>query len=245
MANKIQQELERAKEKTFKLIKGTNLVKLSKENVAIVEAMIQNDSRYRKSGDKNAEPDKKKKYGGSTAYWMTQFKNLTGEKSDDYKTIILNLIKAIDKENSTHLAVGDNLNQINKRICRLYEGGNLINSLKNADICIIEEISKKTTGKEPRRNLSFASKFCHYACFYLFEGKKEQDNYSIYDNVVKNALPLYMKQYGVPARDLDNYKEYKEAIDDIIMESKSEISRNGFDHLLWYYFKGRNLSYFK
>ena len=56
MVNKIHKELKLAKEKTFKLIKGTNLVKLSIENVAIVEAMIQNDSAYIKSGDKNADP---------------------------------------------------------------------------------------------------------------------------------------------------------------------------------------------
>ena len=60
------------KDKDGKILKdknGLELVALTIENVAKVEAMIQNDSAYRKSSDKNAGPDKD--YKGSTAYWMT------------------------------------------------------------------------------------------------------------------------------------------------------------------------------
>ena len=42
--NLIQQELEKSKEKMLTTIPGTDLVSLSQENAAIVEAMIQNDS---------------------------------------------------------------------------------------------------------------------------------------------------------------------------------------------------------
>lgn len=91
----------------------------------------------------------------------------------------------------------------------------------------------------PRRNISFASKFCHYACFYLFEGEPEQDNYSIWDNVLRKVMSKYIKHYQLVKRNLDDYSEYRKTVDLLIKASNSEISRNGFDHLLWYYFKGR------
>lgn len=36
-----------------------------------------------------------------------------------------------------------------------------------------------------------------------------------------------------------SYREYSEIIDKILDKSGNKISRNGFDHLLWYYYKGR------
>ena len=38
---------------------------------------------------------------------------------------------------------------------------------------------------------------------------------------------------------LGDYKDYRLAVDSIRKASGIEISRNGFDHLLWYYHKGR------
>lgn len=78
--NIIQEELQLADKKMIEevLYDGRTLAKLTRDNVAIVEAMIRNDSAYRKSSDVNAEPvvDKngKSKYGGSSAYWMTRLK---------------------------------------------------------------------------------------------------------------------------------------------------------------------------
>ena len=37
-----------------------------------------------------------------------------------------------------------------------------------------------------------------------------------------------------------DYKLYQSVVDAVIKASESDISRNGFDHLLWYYFKGKN-----
>ena len=67
------------------------------------------------------------------------------------------------------------------------------------------------------------------------------DNYSIYDNVVKKVLPRYADKYKVDYsnKDLNDYREYRKIVDEIISKSNSNISRNGFDHLLWYYHKGR------
>ena len=251
--NLIQTELKNAESKMLAVIPGTNLVLLSPDNVAIVEAMIQNDSAYLKSSDKSAEP--KGQYGGSTAYWMTRLKTvLSGDCSatdEEYDAILRGAIAAVDRENSTHLnADGVGREEISQRILAINKA-QLIDCLKNPDstgLWLIKYISEAThpTGTSnsgnkyyPRVNVSFASKFCHYACFYIFEGEPEQDNYSIYDNVLRKVLPKYIKHYGVTKRNLDDYAEYRKTVDDIIRVAGAQISRNGFDHLLWYYFKGR------
>src|SRR5574344_1321487 len=107
----IQTELELAMTKMIEEIDGfvykkkkVKLAKLTEDNVAIVEAMIRNDSAYIKSSDVNASP--RGKYGGSTAYWMAQLKNylFTNKQNEDtYKIIIENAVNAVDRENSTHI----------------------------------------------------------------------------------------------------------------------------------------------
>lgn len=251
--NTIQKELLLAREKMIEEVdfNGYKLAKLTRDNVAIVEAMIRNDSAYIKSTDKTAKPmfDKKgnMKFGGSSAYWMCQLRTvLINSKPTDYsyKEIIKYAVAAVDRENSTHLN-SDNCgrNEITDRIRKLNRQ-ELLACLKDPaykNMKLIRLISRKTSAVErARENISFASKFCHYACFYIFEGTKYQDNYSIYDNILKTVLPEYLDYYSIDETyDLNDYGDYRRAIDAIRAASETEISRNGFDHLLWYYHKGR------
>ena len=237
---------------------GETIVKLTRENVAKVEAMIRNDSAYYKAFDKDAKPIKfprKKpeeyKYGGSTAYWVKQLKEILIEgkqKSTDdhsFEKIVTHLVSAIDRENSTHLnADGNGRKVICKRIKDNRE--NLCKWLKNEDrkYEIINCLSQKTDDDKGRENLSFASKFAHYAAFYLFEGTEFQDGFSIYDGILVRVLPKYMKAYNIQIKGYKkNYQNYQKAIDSIIdaaeKENEERISRNGFDHLVWYYHKAR------
>lgn len=239
--------------------KKIELVKLTHENVAKVEAMIRNDSSYIKSFDKNACPiinKDKTVYAGSTAYWMTQLVNNLNKQECDitysFNEIIQNVVRSIDRENSTRInSDGCGRNELSKRIIEFGED-KLIDSLKNRDLELFRNIEKKTQQNDQkhhgRTNTSFASKFCHYACFYLFENSKEQDNYSIYDNVIVSVLPYYIKKYKVEyngtLKDLKDYSVYSDVINSIREKAASTtnttpISRNGFDHLLWYYHKGR------
>ena len=232
-------------------LNGIKLAALTRDNVAIVEAMIRNDSAYIRSSDKTAKPvfDKKGniKYGGSSAYWMSQLRNvLIKNKLSDYsyKDLIRYAVEAVDRENSTHLN-SDNCGreEISERIYKL-KRQEFLACLKDPsykNMKLIRLISRRTSAPErARENLSFASKFCHYACFYIFEGTKYQDNYSIYDNILKSVLPKYLDYYSIEKDyDLNEYGDYRKAIDDIRAASGVEISRNGFDHLLWYYHKGR------
>lgn len=249
--NLIQEELELAKSQMFDLIPGTGLVELSKKNVAKVEAIIQNDSAYIKSSDKDACAQGG--YKGSTAYWMTRLKPiLLGAESvadEYYDDVLSNAIQAVDRDNSTHLnADGVGRDEMLDRIKKI-PVSLLVEYLKcprESKYHLINLLSQAThpndSKHKPRTNLSFASKFCHYACFYLFEGELEQDNYSIYDNVVLRALPRYCDYYKVskPSSFARDYLVYQTTIDEIIKAAGGLISRNGFDHLLWYYFKGRD-----
>lgn len=253
MNNIIQKELNLAKEKMIEEVcyNGKLIAKLTSNNVAIVEAMLRNDSAYIKSTDIKAAPkfnkNNKEVYGGSSAYWMTLLKDVLIENQDvdyTYEHIISGAVGAVDRENSTHLNA-DNCGraEIINRICK-FNRAELIKCLMNPEyenMKLIYEIARVTSAKSrARRNLSFASKFCHYACFYIFENTEYQDNYSIYDNILRTVLPLYLEYYGITEHyDLTDYRQYRSVIDMIRNISGIEISRNGFDHLLWYYHKGR------
>ena len=246
--NTIQAELELAKSKMIEEVtfRGKKLAKLTRDNVAIVEAMIRNDSAYIRTTDVSAAPVYNRKgdlkYGGSSAYWMTQLKRCLFDGEGDYDEIIKGAVESVDRENSTHLNADKcGRREITERLCR-FDRGELIRCLKDpSDMALIREISRVTSAeKRARSNPSFASKFCHYACFYVFEGTEYQDNYSIYDGILKAVLPRYLGFYGIEDRfELSDYEEYRMAVDSIRKASGIEISRNGFDHLLWYYHKGR------
>lgn len=254
MGNTIQAELKLAKSKMIEETEyyDMTLAKLTRDNVAIVEAMIRNDSAYIHSTNVNACPIYKKngeiKYGGSSAYWMTLLKNaLINDRLDNgysYDVIIKGAVEAVDRENSTHInADKQGRSEISSRIIE-FDREELIKCLKDPDykdMKLIREISRVTSASyRARCNPSFASKFCHYACFYVFEGTDYQDNYSIYDSILKKVLPFYLGFYKISKKyDLNDYKDYRNAVDDIRKASGIEISRNGFDHLLWYYHKGR------
>ena len=239
MSTKIQEEYELSKGYELSEIeveKNKRLVELTKENVAKVEAMIRTDSNYRIDMD-----DEKK-----SPFWIKRMGDFLTGKSRDYqfKVIIDKVVELLDKENSTHLnADGCGREEIKLRI--LIREKKILESLENRErgFELIDSLSERTKqGKGGRHNISFASKFCHFSCFYIFEGKDAQDNFSIYDGVVAKALPKYLAYYQlndkVQIKD-KNYREYSKAIDDIIKASGAKISRNGFDHLIWYYFKGK------
>lgn len=254
MRNTIQDELELAKGKMIEEVtfQGKRLAKLTRDNVAIVEAMIRNDSAYIHSIDVNAAPvcteNGAVKYGGSSAYWMTLLRRVLlcnrPDSTYTYEEIIKGAVESVDRENSTHLNADKcGRQEISERIYQ-FDQEEFVKCLKDPDykdMKLFREISRITSAEQgARRNLSFASKFCHYACFYVFEGTKYQDNYSIYDGILKTVLPLYLGYFKVKRDyDLSDYKDYRLAVDAVREASGIEISRNGFDHLLWYYHKGR------
>lgn len=253
MTNTIEEELALAKDNMFKVIPFQNqyLVELTRENVALVEAMIRNDSAYIKSTDVYAKPIYKKngtlQYAGSSVFWMSELKKFLIDNIPtdyDYSSIIKGAVESVDRENSTHLnSDGVGRHEIIERIIN-FDKSEFVECLKNPEyksLKLLNCISARTSAnKRARINVSFASKFCHYACFYLYKGTEYQDNYSIYDSILKTVLPLYLSYFNIEDKfNLMNYQEYRTAIDMIRASLCVDISRNGFDHLLWYYHKGR------
>ena len=124
-------------------------------------------------------------YGGSSAYWTTHLKAVLLDEGLDvtysYEDILRGAVESVDRENSTHLNA-DNCGrqEITERLCR-FDRTELIKCLRDPDyddMKLIREISRITSAKQKaRKNPSFASKFCHYACFYVFEGTTYQWRY--------------------------------------------------------------------
>lgn len=215
-------------------------------------------------------------YYGSTAYWMTLLKRIVnGENNIEskvvkdgkieqkilgWKDVCIEAIAAVDRENSTHLNVANGREVFLQNLTKIYLSGNLISLLKcpqyiakefiinllNPSVLVNMERNKRNY-KYERKSYSFTTKFCHYACYYLFDGKPEQDNFSIYDDILGKSVGAYAQHYDIDniphnKKDFQNYATYSKVIDNIRLKAAEEtgylISRNGFDHLLWYYHKG-------
>lgn len=215
--------------------KTKDLVELTVENVARVEFMIRNNSRY--AGQNNK----------STTIWLKKFANaLKGEHTqEDYRKIVFEIVSGIDRTNSTHInADGVGREELTERIVKI-DKNLLFQYLKSPEkdnYKLIEILSEEThpdpanPNMHARRNYSFATKFCHDTAFYLFEDEVEQDNFSKYDNVVAQNIGKYADYYKIKnPNDIGcNYKSFITLVDAIIKKSGNKISRNGFDHLLWY-----------
>lgn len=208
------------------------------------------------------------KYCGSTAYWFDQMK----KGSSGYKKCLLGSIISIDRVNSTHLEssiVGRF--KMFEVITSIAPGiDELKDALKNTSINATHLIGKMSAEIEARRkdqtrsNISFATKFCSYAAYYLFKDDKENKvEYSKYDQVVSHALNLYVLAYteesfprahfqissdrrrrmqGSEERldyTLSVYNEYATRIGKILEKDNEDISRNEFDHIVWYGLKSR------
>ena len=176
---------------------------------------------------------------------LSKYLHSASRDKKEFKRLVTEAVAAVDRENSTRLNVGNGRDKETKRIVEFGED-KIIETLKSSSLELFDELVKPVNvstknGSYKRCNISFASKFCHYLCFWLFEGKPEADNYSIYDNVVKKVLPRYAECYeiGCIKKQLDNYSYYRDIINKILEKNGNKISRNGFDHLLWYYYKGR------
>lgn len=279
MPTTIERELKKSNDYmlTRTIDKTKNLLDLTFDNVCRVEAMIKENRSYRRAQDPNAKPKNKKDHG-SSAYWFRllfeQLQNGKPQNGDNCQKLVADLVAALDSENSTHLNTRkekDSLKRrgrgvMTERVLRLLANfDSFTDRLRNSDRTLIQTLAcpdESYAGKE----LAFASKFCHYAAFWLFKEENEADNYSIFDSIVSKALVNYAEKYlgkeyevqiekykqelrkviskskkidWATYRYDDFYEHYQELIDATrkkasIRHGGDMISRNGFDHLLWY-----------
>jgi len=218
----------------------------TEENVKRINFILENDSNYRFDDEKH--PD-------SACYCIKKLKNPESELQN--KDVILEIVKRIDKQNSTRQSsMGPKKNDGKKNgrdqtAEHIKDIKNFYRRLGEGDAKLVQEIAESI---KTRYTFSFASKYCTYVSRYLFEGDKEkEDGYCIYDKILCDILPYYAwvyleENYKARSRSkIDeefrgDYEKYRNLIDRIRKSSKAitdyEISRKDFDHLLWYYFKG-------
>ncbi len=156
----------------------------------------------------------------------------------------------INSENSTHLREYER-NKICNEIIDNYKTINdfkealkntsypiikLIRTLKNTTVTVTNDRGENKD-KIIRDNYSFATKLCHYACYYLFDDDAERDFYPVYDSVVSDYVKSSAEYINAPNKKIDkHYNDYVSVIDEIINNNSTDtehISRNGFDHLIW------------
>ena len=149
---------------------------------------------------------------------------------------IKDICKIINSENSTHLRMHE-LEAITEMIFKAYPTIiDFKNVLKAEDYTLVTKIRNLKNNPDDKKekirdNYSFATKFCHYSSYYLFNNEEDEeyrDMYPIYDSVVVR----YIKgKEEYKNKDLYDYNNYVKTIDEIIGDNG--ISRNGFDHLIW------------
>lgn len=249
LTNLIQREREASKEFMFDTYPDSELVVLSRRNVALAEAMIANNSTYMPKRRAKGGPPR-----GSVDDDIAELcQVLLGQRkasNAEYSELVARVVNGIDRANSTRL----NADHVGRKVMhdRIVGFGRerLVESLRFPDntnyelFRTLEHRTKESVGG--RTNPSFASKFCHHMCLALFEGEDEQDNYSVYDSVVSGWLGRYIEYFGleasVPTRARNkpfDYPGYRDCVDAVIGRARDPISRTGFDRLVWYYFKGR------
>lgn len=149
----------------------------------------------------------------------------------DLNTVAMK-VAVIDLTNST------NISRYKSKIS-LYDIAEMIVSIPNFDERVASGDPKLVNiiANTGRINLfSFASKYCTYHNTEIYDN----DDYSIFDGVVRNTLPHYIK--GLKLSEIDkwrlnyDYKSYNDCIGDFLDSCNIHIKlrRRKFDHFLWY-----------
>ncbi|MBR6934834.1 MAG: hypothetical protein IKH41_05040 [Clostridia bacterium] len=231
--------MEEAASKKYVLEEKDNKVVISKDNVAKVFAMMANSPQYKRAANI-------KKENSSSSYWFDQWKDRELSKDE-----LIKLLTLLNAENSTHTS-NEDIDQIKKNILGIKE--TLKTRLQNADLTLVQHIIDGCKNTP----LSFATKFCHYACIYMFEDDA-RDNFPIFDDIMRKNLGKYSnawetgKTKGKLKRNLtpkeladsdsefgisDFYKFYRDCIQTIADENN--VSKTGVEQLIWYYHNGNN-----
>lgn len=186
----------------------------------------------------NALVEEDPTYGAESSLIGKIVRNLP--RNEELEIIALK-IALIDITNSTRLfQYKENLPLT--LLAKIIKGiDNIDERLKNGDPKVVEEIARKSKEEGKVNLFSFASKYCHYHNFFAY-GK---DDYSIYDNVVKNSLPHYsdISESSIETwRKNFQYTEFNDFIGNLLDDNGIKIPnrRTKFDHFLWYANRKKN-----
>lgn len=212
----------------------------TEKNITFVKAILRLDSNYRKDFLKN---------GGT----YTQFLKENGFPKT--KDELLSVMKSLNKMNSTRGDVGNSIEVMANYLCDTVDLEKARKRIQEGDLSLVTELAN---ANKNRVNISFSSKFCTYCNQICFAG----DAFSKYDQVVAGVLPYYAALYLgekqwvrrkrsgakesliIRRRNDPNwsYELFCDLIGRIIKaineKENHTITRQDFDWLVWYYFKG-------
>lgn len=152
-------------------------------------------------------------------------------QNTDLNTVAMK-IAVIDVTNSTHLSQY-------KSLVSLYDLADIIVQAKDFDVRLSQgdpDLVKLIANNGKINLFSFASKYCTYHNVEIYK----RDDYSIFDVVVKNVLPHYVKGLSVSRvetwRKRMDYQAFNDCIGRLLDENHIDIPfrRRKIDHFLWY-----------
>lgn len=141
----------------------------------------------------------------------------------DYKVIV----QKIARENHTRTAESKC-----EKLAKLALKYDLLNSVKNGDIKIVDTIVNLMEGRKER---SLVSKVCRY----LETWKTDNANFTINDSILRDVLPYYCNKYEIftePFRNDMSYSDYLGACNSL--REKTDIrDMHQLDFLLWDFYR--------
>ena len=236
-------------------VDGKDYVAITRHNSDMVECALTLDTTFRGGIGVDAKP--KGRFSGSNAYWQDKIQKI--KTFTDYEKFIEELIETVDRANVTHISAAVNgKKEIKKRIINKcmdlkslkdalsknpFVNGKVRDVDPNHILYKLAEPLPATKGGM-RSNVSFASKLCQFASKILNAGYE----YSKYDSIVAKTLPIYIEHYlGVKVArtrfsldgktfnvKMQTYAEYCAYIDKIIAVACPGMTREEFDHIVWY-----------
>ena len=161
--------------------------------------------------------------------------------------IVLMKISLIDFTNSTNLFMQRNKCNIKDIAESIIEIKNFDKRIKNGEPELVEILVNRIKDKTGINLFSFVTKYCFYHNYFHPDNKNKRADYSIYDYILKEYLPLYsnIKKIEIENwRNNVNYISYHNLIGEILDKNNINFDsypnrRELFDRFIWYLNKGK------
>ncbi len=155
------------------------------------------------------------------------------KENKDFKTVIQK-VRLVDYLYSTNLRMSGS--RIYADISNIIlETPDFDERVEKGCLDLIDELANSIKDITGKNHFSFVTKYCCNHNFHIYNN----DNYSIYDTALNNAIPHYLKVTHTyiydDCRGKIDYKQYHSIISDLIKEYEinTENSRRDIDLYLW------------
>lgn len=216
-------------------VDSKGFILLTENNADVVEKLIALDPKYGKSITKSE-------------FLKTLAATPTGKIEDFPQADLEKIIWGIKKDNSIRGVTLKDCGAIAGFIKVPPSGGKgFTDRLCHGDLSLVEDIVSCL----PKKEISWASKICKYfESWYKKLPSSAPNCYSIYDNVVKTALPYYLLKHKVisfasfsvltlsyPKTSYVGYDGYIVALIKELAKEGIKLSKCQIDHVIWYFWK--------